>query len=159
MGSRSRISKKDRIPPFVATIYEILNSKAYKELPPSAGKALPYFLGKVKVKVPYKDSNYYLIKFAFTYAEGRQYGFAFSTFSKIIQALVKFGFLDPVDKGGLRGAGLSSNIFRLSKRWMDYGTPHFIKLDWKCFLPKPRSRPTTKKEIDNSKMGSTEGSQ
>ena len=31
------------------------------------------------------------------------------------------GFIDPVDKGGLRGAGLSCNIFRMSDRWKHYG--------------------------------------
>lgn len=159
MGSRNRKGQRDRIPPFVATAYEILNSPAYKDLPPSAGKALPYFLGKVKVKVPYKDANYYLTEFSFSYTEGQRYGFALSTFSKIIQALVRFGFIDPVDKGGLRGAGLSYNIFRLSKRWMDYNSPRFEESDWKCFLPKPRSRPTPKKEINNIKIGNKRGLQ
>ncbi len=159
MGLRNRKNQKDRIPPFVATTYEILNSIAYKDLPPSAGKALPYFLGKVKAKVPYKDANYYRTEFSFSYTEGLRYGFSLSTFSKIIQALVKYGFIDPVDKGGLRGTGLSYNMFRLSTRWMDYNTPRFVKLDWKCFLPKPRSRPTPKKEINNSKNGINEGSQ
>jgi hypothetical protein len=153
MGSRDKRSKKDRIPPFVAITYEILNSEAYKDLPHAAGKALPFFLAKVKVKVPYKDVNYYLTEFSFSYTEGRRYGFALSTFSNIISALARFGFIHPVEKGGLRGAGLSYNRFRLSKRWIDYGTPHFVTLDWKCFSPKPRVKSTLKKEMNNSKKG------
>jgi len=159
MGSRNMRSKKDRIPPFVAITFDILNSEAYKDLPNASAKALPYFLAKVKVRVPYKDANYYLEVFPFSYKEGQRYGFALSTFSGVIQALVKFGFIDPVDKGGLRGAGLSNNVFKLSKRWMDYKTPQFIELDWKCFMPKPRTKSTPKKEIYNSKEGNEGGSQ
>jgi hypothetical protein len=135
MKSRRR-GKSGKLPPFVALTWRILNSQAYKDLPTSATKALPYFLGKVKCG--YNDPQRYLGEFVFPYSEGKKFGFAFGTFSKVIQDLVRFGFIDPVDKGGLRGDSKSYNVFRLSKRWELYGTPGFESLEWRCFIPKPR---------------------
>ena len=133
----SRGKKKgNRLPPFVPLIWEILNSRAYKDLPPSNAKALPYFLGKYKGG--YNDPQRYLGEFSFSYTEGKKLGFAPATFSKVIQALIRFGFIDPLDKGGLRGDCKSYNLFRLSKRWEEYGMPNFKPLEWKCFTPKPR---------------------
>jgi hypothetical protein len=133
--SRGR-KKGNRLPPFVPLTWEMLNSTAYKDLPPSAAKALPYFLGKVKVN--HNSLQYYMVEFSFSYTEGGRLGFALGTFSKVIQDLVRFGFIDPVDKGGLRGDCKSYNIFRLSKRWKQYGKSGFESLDWRCFIPKPR---------------------
>ncbi len=131
-----RSTKGNRLPPFVPLFWELLNSGVYKKLPPSAAKALPYFLGKVKRKP--NDLQRYRDRFEFPYREGMGLGFAFGTFSKIIRDLVRFGFIDPVDKGGLRGDCKSSNVFKLSKRWEEYGTSNFTVMDWKCFIPKPR---------------------
>jgi len=128
--------KGNKLPPFVPLIWKILNSQAYKDLPPSTAKALPYFLGKYKGG--YNDPQRYLGEFSFSYKEGKRYGFAAATFSKVIQALVRFGFIDPVDKGGLRGDCKSYNLFKLSERWEKYGTPNFEPLDWRCFIPKSR---------------------
>jgi len=123
-----------KLPPFVAVTWQVLNSKAYKDLPHAAAKALPYFLGRVKT--PFKDPTRFLTEFTFSYPEGKRYGFAFSTFSKIIQNLVHYGFIDPVDKGGLRGCGRSYSFFKLSIRWQNYGTEQFKRIDWKCFQPR-----------------------
>lgn len=148
------MSKKrhgDRLPPFVALTWEMLNSKAFKDLPASAAKALPYFLGKYKYL--YHDPQRSLFEFTFSYSEGKRYGFASSTFSNVIKDLVSRGFIDPVDKGGLRSDGKSHNLFKLSRRWEKYGTPEFQKLDWKCFLPKPHLRATSKSEMNSSRNG------
>ena len=126
--------KRDRLPAFVPLVWDILNSKAYIELPPSACKALPYFLGKVKLA--FQDSQRYLLVFPFSYKEGNRYGFSPATFSKVIQSLVHFGFIDPVDKGGLRGDCKSNNLFRLSRRWEAYPKPNFERLEWKTFEPR-----------------------
>jgi hypothetical protein len=128
--------RKAALPPFVPLTWKMLNSQAYKELPPSSAKGLPYFLGKVKCG--YNDPQRYLGEFALPYTEGRRLGFAFGTFSKVIRDLIRFGFIDPVDKGGLRGDCKSYNVFKLSKRWELYGTPGFESLEWSCFIPKPR---------------------
>ena len=138
---------------FVQIFWTMLNSGAYKKLPNAAAKALPYFLGKVRLKQD--DPNKYLEEFPFSYSEGKRYGFAFSTFSKIIQNLVHYGFIDPVDKGGLRGCGRSYSFFKLSMRWQNYGTEQFKKIDWKCFQPRDQrqlqkvKRTTSKNEMSD----------
>ena len=131
-----RRGKGDKLPPFVALTWKMLNSQAYKELQASSAKGLPYFLGKVKCG--YNDPQRYTAEFSFPYAEGRTLGFALGTFSKVIQNLIHFGFIDPVDKGGLRGDCKSYNLFRLSRRWEFYGTRNFEEVKWSCFMPKPR---------------------
>lgn len=140
---KKRRKPGNRLPPFVPLLWSLLNSKAYRELPPSAAKALPYFMGKVKRR--YNEPDRYEQLFPFPYSEGDRYGFARATFSKIISNLVSVGFIDPIDKGGLRGDSKSCNVFKLSRRWEVYGTNQFHSLEWKCFIPKPRDRSRFKK--------------
>ena len=130
----SKRKRRDRLPPFVALSWQILNSQAYIELPPSACKALPYFFGKVKLG--FQDAQRYLTEFPFSYREGNRLGFSSATFSKVIQGLVRFGFIDHVDKGGLRSDCRSYNLFKLSRRWENYGKADFVSLEWKTFLPR-----------------------
>ena len=134
MGMKNR--NRNSFPPFVALTWEMLNSKAYRDLPASSGKALPYFLGKVKVKV-YNDPQKYLIEFSFSYKEANRYGFAIATHHRIICELIEKGFIDPCDKGGLKSDGKSYNLFRLSRRWEKYGTKEFDEVKkWKEFPPR-----------------------
>lgn len=130
--------RKDRnnLPPFVPLTWVVLNHDAYKKLPASASKALTYFMGKVKV--PYGDPEKYCQEFSFSYREASKLGFASGTWSKVIQDLIAYGWIDPVDRGGLRGDGKSSSVFRLSRRWEKYGTADFESKSWKCFLPRKR---------------------
>lgn len=67
--------------------------------------------------------------------------------------MVSFGFIDPIDKGGLRSDCKSSNFFCLSTRWKEYGKTGFQFVNWKCFLPKPRLKVTPKKEMYSFKKG------
>jgi hypothetical protein len=122
----------DRLPPFVPLPWNLLNSEGYQKLPFAAAKALPYFFGKVKTNF---NPQRYQSHFTFSYPEAKRYGFSFSTFSKVIKDLISFGFLDPVDRGGLRGFGKGYNVFKLSMRWENYGRPEFQGCDWKTFIP------------------------
>lgn len=131
MGTKKRTG--NRLPPFVALTWEILNSKAYKDLPASAGKALPYFLGKVQTS--FNDPQRYDIEFSFSYTEATRYGFATTTHHRTICELVGKGFIDPHDKGGLRSNGKSLNLFTLSRRWEQYGKAGFKEMEWETFLP------------------------
>jgi hypothetical protein len=124
----------DRLPPFVPLTWEMLNSKAYKDLPSSAGKELPYYLGKVKTA--HNDPQKYLIEFSFSYREANRYGFATTTHHRTICELIRKGFLDPCDKGGLRSDGRSYNLFRLSRRWERYGSKDFEEIEWQAFTPR-----------------------
>ena len=129
----ARYRKKDRLPPFVPMTWKMLHSGAYKELPPSAAKALPYFIGQVQ-RIPYNDPDRYEITFTLPYGEAQKYGFGKTTFYNCIRALMKFGFVDPVRKGGLRGFRNTMSKFKLSKRWETYGTEAFTEIKWESFL-------------------------
>lgn len=126
--------RKDRLPPFVPLTWQMLNSQAYKELPASAAKALPYFLGKVKVG--YNDLQKYHIEFSLSYTEAQRFSFAVAIYYRVIENLTKYGFIDPIDKGGLRSRNRSYNLFRLSMRWKLYGTSEFERIEWRCFQPR-----------------------
>jgi hypothetical protein len=133
----------------------MLNSEAYKALPHAAAKALPFFLGKVKCG-GYNDPMRYETVFPFPYSEAERLGFSRATFARIIRDLVGRGFVDPESKGGKRSEGMTRSYFRLSHRWTEYGRESFQPLDWRCFLPKPRSRCHSKTEINKSKNGNRE---
>ncbi len=128
----ARKRNNNRLPPFVALTWEMLNSKAYKDLSHAGGKALPYFLGRVKTT--YNDPERYSTVFAFSYRESNQYGFATTTHHNNIRELIAKGFLEPVKKGGLKSDGKSYNLFRLSRRWEKYGTKEFKEMEWKTFI-------------------------
>ncbi len=121
----------NRLPNFVPLFWDILNHKAYINLSPSAAKLLPYFLGKVKINP--KNSEYYKTTFSFTYSEAENYGCSRRTFYNVVTALVQYGFLDPVKRGGLRGMNMTSSIFRLSDRWKQYGNASFVEVKWNTF--------------------------
>lgn len=128
MGGKS---EKNKLPPFVALLWGLLNSKAYIELPPSAGKILVYFLGKPRLTP--RDPRYHSTTFVFPYSEAKRYGFAKKTYSDIIKDLVRLGFIDPVVKGGLRSGGKSMSVFKLSERWKKYGRADFKEVAWEGF--------------------------
>lgn len=125
-----------RLPPFVPLTWDMLNHKAYKELPYAASKALPYFLGKVQIA--YSDPRRLSNEFSFSYREGKSLGFSYGTFSKVIQDLVKYGFIDPIDRGGLRGESKSNSLFCLSDRWILFRQEGFQLVEWRCFFPRQK---------------------
>jgi hypothetical protein len=145
--------KGNVLPPFVPLTWETLNSMAYKKLPPSAAKALPYFLGKVKE--PWRDPERYNVEFPFVYGEAECYGFTRPKFARAIRALIELGFIDGIDRGGLRGEGKGCSRFRLSRRWEAYGTVKFKVQRWETTQPRVKS-PVTKRYL-NKKQNVTYG--
>lgn len=130
MSASKRGKDKNKLPPFVALTWDLLNSPAYRDLTGSAGKALPYFWGK-HGKGLKRDRGDFSGTFEFSYGEAERLGFAPRTFSRVIQELVQKGFIDPAGYGGLRGFCKSFNKFSLSSRWMDYGITGFKAASWK----------------------------
>jgi hypothetical protein len=121
---------------FVAMTWKMLNSKAFKKLPKSSAKILPYFLGKVKDHRHPDDPARYTVQFSFTYSEAKQYGFGKSTFFKMLGDLVRFGFIDVIKKGGLRSqGGQADSLFRLSRRWEAYGMAYYHDGNWMRYYP------------------------
>jgi hypothetical protein len=124
--------KKGKVRPYVMLRMDLLNHRAYKELPSSASRMLPYFVAKVKT--PFWEKEYYLTEFTFPYAEAVNCGCPRRTFATVIRALMRHGFIDPVKKGGRRCfAGLGPSVFKLSKRWELYGNVAFEAMEWECF--------------------------
>lgn len=121
----------NKLPPFVPMLWNLLHSKAYKALPPTAAKLLPYFLGKVQINP--RHPEYYSTTFNFTYSEAENYKCARRTFYGVVSALIEYGFVDPVKRGGLRGMNMSSSIFKLSDRWKEYGNASFVEMRWATF--------------------------
>ena len=146
MAARKR---SNRLPPFVPLIWDILNSQAYKDLPASAGKALPYFIGKVQTN--YNDPQRYSMEFEFSYTEAQRYGFAIATHHRSIRELMAKGFIDPADKGGLRGLGRSYSLFTLSWRWKEYGKADFKNVEWRCFMPRHKSKAMAEMKVSSGK--------
>ncbi|MGD0231537.1 MAG: hypothetical protein ABSC19_14470 [Syntrophorhabdales bacterium] len=127
---------------FVAMTWNMLNSKAYKALPASAAKVLPFFLGKVKEAYHPDDPARYDVTFPFSYGEGKKYGFGRSTFFKMLRDLTRYGFVDTKTKGGLRSkGGYASTLFRLSRRWEAFGTAGFSDGDWRRYYPEKNPVP------------------
>ncbi|MGD9687844.1 MAG: hypothetical protein AB7U43_12830, partial [Desulfobacter sp.] len=108
---QSSKKEENKLPPFVGLTWELLNSKAYKELTPSAAKAAPYFYGKARAKGP--NANRASGIFEFSYEEATRFGFAKRTFARVITELVSKGLVDMAGYGGLRGNCKTTNKFRL----------------------------------------------
>ena len=119
--------------PFIMLPYKMINSRAYKSLSPVAAKALPFFLAKVKLHVA--DDQRYREIFTLSYG-GLKAAANISdrTCSKVFQELVRVGFIDPVEKGGLRGNGKSCSKYKLSRRWEQYQQPGFKEINLKTFI-------------------------
>lgn len=115
---------------------ELLKSDAWRNLPPSAGKALNVFIlkaGEVNCVSP-MDTGWHRATFSLTYTEAEKYGFTRPTYFRLLQDLMAFGFIDPVKKGGRRGDGKTASVFRHSSRWREYGKPGFKEVRWKGFI-------------------------
>lgn len=123
-------------PPFAMVPVEMLKSEAFRDLTPSAGKALPVFIykaGEVHCINP-RDVTWTRAVFSLTYTEAEKWGITRPTFFRTLESLVACGFIDPVEKGGRRGDGMSCSKFRHSDRWRDYGKPKFKEIRWKGFI-------------------------
>lgn len=127
-----KYTNKLALPPFVPMTWAMLNSKAYKDLSFAARAMLPYFIGKPNINI--RSDLYLKAEFSISYKEAVTYGCSTRTFTRVIEDLMRKGFIDPVDKGGLRGYGLSMSVFRMSNRWKDFGKKDFVQIEWRQFI-------------------------
>lgn len=119
----SKRKKQNRIQGgFVAITYEMINSKAYRELNGAALKALIICMRKVKT---YDLYDRYKFQFSLTYPEAKKQGLWHSAFNRGMKQLQKVGFIDVVMRGGMRFQGKACSLYRLSRRWKEYKTPNF----------------------------------
>lgn len=121
----ARGKKQNKIPgSFVAITYEMIESKAFKELNSSSLKSLILCMRKVKT---YDPIDRFKLQFSLTYPEANKQGLWDSAFSRGIKQLQQLGFIDCVMKGGMRFQGKANSLYRLSQRWKRYGMPDFQK--------------------------------
>lgn len=107
---------------FVPITYEMINSKAYRELSGARLKTLILCLRKVKTHNPI---DRFKLQFTFTYPEARKQGLWDTSFSRGLKLLQQVGFIDFVMPGGKVGFHKEASFYRLSQRWKKYGTSEF----------------------------------
>ena len=155
----SKRKPTNKLPPFVALTWDMLNHRAYINLSPSAAKILPYFLGKIQ-RIPFKDPARYSTAFAFRCSEAETLGFNRRTFWRALDELIPeaaFGsFSYPIigpssaikRRTGrcyrcCRGGGQRFNVGRID-----------LNLLSAYFLEKSRDNPSLVKEvIDGNRLG------
>ncbi len=81
-------TKSGKLPGFVPMLWEMLNSKAYKELSYSTKAALIHFLGKPKPANIVKR-EYYEVEFSFTYSEAKNMVFPRKPFLQQLSSWLK----------------------------------------------------------------------
>ncbi|OPY02417.1 MAG: hypothetical protein A4E60_01048 [Syntrophorhabdus sp. PtaB.Bin047] len=125
--------RRKRSEPFVRLTLELIKSKAYRDLPPSAAKMLVHFLSRPgeAFGIPLSDRQAYETTFSLTYSEASKLGCARATFLAVVEALVGHGFLDPVRRGGVYNGRKVSSVYRLSQRWMAFGTSGFRPVNYR----------------------------
>jgi hypothetical protein len=108
---------------FVPVTYEMIASKAYRELHGTSLKALILCHRKIKTHVDRHNHN-----FSFTYPEASKQGIGSASFYRAMRQLQMLGFIDCVVKGGMRFEQKHCSQYRLSQRWKKYGTANFKEL-------------------------------
>jgi hypothetical protein len=113
--------RKDRLGSFVPLQRPLLNSPAYLSLSNSSKIAYTYFL--------YDKKNKHQDEVTLTFSQAKKFKACKSpsTFAKAKRELVKYGFLDPLDGGGLNAHA----IFKLSLRWKRFGDDDFKEIPYK----------------------------
>ena len=113
--------KRKKLGSFVPLGRPLLRSLAYTSLSRSAKIAYPYFL--------YDKKNYHQDSVILTFSQARRFGVCQSpsTFTKIKRELVRHGFLDPVDGGGLNAPA----VFKISLRWKRFGDGDFKEVPFR----------------------------
>lgn len=149
----------------------MIHSLAYRKLSGSAIRVLNHFMLKRRWDPKSKKGNPKYIDegLKFPYGEAkRELGIKYpSTFSDLIQRLVEVGFIDIESRGDALIS--KATVYRLSDRWMKYGTPGFVPKPYekqptrtgfdaqkrereKILTTKNRSGPTTKNRSDSLKV-------
>jgi len=125
MITRTKLKSKSAVPieggRFVPLTFEELDSVAYISLAGNSAKVYCY-LKRAARTAAYKNSTHERdIQFDFTYSEAKRCGFSESTFIRAIKELWSKGFIDIVERGGLRGHGRTNSRYKITNLWKSYG--------------------------------------
>jgi len=106
---------------------DMMESEVYRSLSSKAMWVLQRFHQKLTwsdVKIGGQKKRVYNNGgLSFTYSEANHFGISTAQFHRILKVLVEKGFTDPEHRGG--GLGRDYSLYKLSKRWMKWGTPEF----------------------------------
>lgn len=111
-------------PPYTQIEHKLVNSEAFKKLRPHTKWLY------VEFRLRYYGNNPRHIVFAEREIKGVM---NLVTFRAGYKSLIKFGFIDLVERGGFYR---KPHIFGLSKRWEKYGTKEFEEVDIDKLFPK-----------------------
>lgn len=108
---------------FFCVLHQLLDSKAFIELSPSAKACWLYFMKD-------KKTDHHPIRVVLTFNQAVKAGVCKSpnTFNKLKRELVAHGLLDQIEVGGLNKPA----AFELSDRWEMYGTDDFKEWTYKA---------------------------
>ena len=107
--------------------WEILDSKAFRELSATGIRVLLRFLQKRKWTKMRRRIVYENGDIVFTYAEATFMGIKNTAFYEAVKRLIEVGFIDLDHQGGCYGKDYSRYSF--SERWRNYGTENFQKVE------------------------------
>ena len=141
-------NRKNKLGSFVPLQRPLLRSLAFLSLSNTAKIAYTYFL------YDKKSSHQDEVVLTFSQAKNFKVCQSQSTFTKIKRELVKHGFLDPLDPGGLNAPA----IFKVSYRWNRYGYEDFKELQYKPgfsskFFKEAMANPEKRQRIIQARHG------
>jgi hypothetical protein len=125
MANRKKL-RKNMVPIegglFVPLSFEEQDSTAYMELTGNASKVYGYLKRAARTAACKGGGTRERdIIFDYTYAEAKRRGFSESTFIRAIKDLWAKGFIDVIERGGLRGKGRTNSHYKLAAYWKTYG--------------------------------------
>ena len=107
---------KVKLCPFVPVFLAEMDSPAFHQLSGNSAKLYVYLKRSCSRAAGNKPANEVTV-FGFSYTEAERYGFARRTFIRMIKELIEAGFIELVEKGGLRGCNGVCSKYRLSRVW------------------------------------------
>ena len=144
----------------------LIRSRAFLSLKTrGSAQALLLFLSKRKMIRVGKKKSWMCAnngELTFTFSEALKHGWGKKRFSLIRRELLEKGFIDIEEPGGAYGKDPTK--FRLSERWRDFGTDHFVKSEWpedgleRGYRRRKRDFLTTQNETPTSSQNETPGS-
>jgi len=143
---RQKKEKKSIVPIegrlFVPLTFEEQDSPAFIELGGNASKVYGYLKRAARTAACKGGTRERDIIFGFSYAEAKGRGFSESTFIRAIKELWGKGFIDVIERGGLRGKGKTLSQYKLAGYWKTYGKEWRNRTDAQAdpFAPPPEPK-------------------
>lgn len=106
---------------FLPLTFDELDSAAYMSLPGNAAKVYGYLKRAARTAAHRGGAGERDTIFEYTYSEAKSKGFAEQTFRRALKELWAKGFIDLVERGGLRGIHRTNSQYKLARLWKSWG--------------------------------------